>query len=116
VALTPAVMIEGLAAQHPDLRLLLDEHMSDNFNELLPHVFFGDVTRWTEAQPPDSAELHQLLDELDHYLAEGDEDVYNVISVSYIENFWNRRDILMAMGPVLRSSLMWKHMMGGQSL
>jgi hypothetical protein len=30
----------------PDPFTLLDEHVEDNFGEILPHVFFGDLTRF----------------------------------------------------------------------
>jgi len=51
-------LIERLLASVPDLRGVYDEHISDN-DELLPHVFFGDVTRFAieNAAAPSVASL-----------------------------------------------------------
>ena len=41
--------VRRLAGAWPGLRELLDEHLRVNFGEVLPHVFFGDITRWATA-------------------------------------------------------------------
>jgi hypothetical protein len=38
--------VQDLVRQFQELRNLLKEHQEDNFGELLPHVFLGDVTRY----------------------------------------------------------------------
>ena len=45
---TPESLISTLVLEIPELRPMLDGHLRDNDGELLPHVFFGDVTRWAE--------------------------------------------------------------------
>jgi len=97
-----------IADRHPALQALLAEHIADN-DELLPHVFFHDVTRWSEEEPQDSRELRQLLDQLDVCYRDGDDDVRNLLQVSYIEDLSRRPDILRVMGPMLRGTTMWEH-------
>jgi hypothetical protein len=40
--------VERLVGHFPRLQPLLTEHLDDNFDELLPIVFFGDLTRLAE--------------------------------------------------------------------
>ena len=51
---TPESLINTLVVEIPELRPMLDEHLHDFDGELLPHLFFADVTRWAEEQawPP----------------------------------------------------------------
>lgn len=90
--------IERLVSSYPRLKPIFDEHVSDNFGEVLPHLFFGDLTRYAvsrflevesgalpqglEAEP----ELRQLLNDLEDAYADGDEEVQELISVSFLEN------------------------------
>jgi len=99
-------MIQDLVERHPKLKPLLDEHLADN-DELLDHDFFGDVVRWAESEQDGSTELSAVLADLDRYWVEGDEDVRNVIGVSFIEPLGSQPQILMAMGPVLRATPIW---------
>lgn len=39
-------LVERLVTRAPELRPSLDEHIADN-DTVLPHVYFGDLTRWT---------------------------------------------------------------------
>jgi len=38
-----------LAWRFPGLRELLDEHLTDNHQEILPHLLIADYERWAEA-------------------------------------------------------------------
>lgn len=90
--------IERLVDRCPPLKSIFDEHVSDNFGEVLPHLFFGDLTRYaisrfleveSEAVPQGmEAEpgLRRLLNDLEDAYADGDEEIQELISVSFLEN------------------------------
>ena len=87
--------VAWLAARHPAVEGLRREHVEFN-EELLPHVLFGDVTRYAAELARESAEqprarkrLHALLADLDVALAEasdGDDEVATLVWVSFVEN------------------------------
>jgi hypothetical protein len=89
--------IDSLISQVPELRPLLDEHLRDN-DQLLPHVFMGDLTRFVVDLHADAyqttgaaeASLLQILKEiltaLEAAMESGDEDVKELIAVSFLEN------------------------------
>lgn len=81
---TIKLLIERLLAAVPDLRPVYDEHISDN-DDLLPHVFFGDVTRFAieNAATPNVANLLAVLDE---GLCDADAEVREVVLASFVEN------------------------------
>jgi hypothetical protein len=90
--------IDGLVGKYPGLKPILDEHLSDNFGEVLPHLFFGDLTRYvvsrfldfeSAAETLDTAEereLGALLNDLEQAYSTGDEEIQELISVSFLEN------------------------------
>lgn len=90
--------IERLVGKHPRLMPILEEHVSDNFAEILPHLFFGDLTRYIVSRflqqesgaSPESinarAECRRLLIDLEEAYAAGDEEIQELISVSFLEN------------------------------
>nr|WP_298719868.1 hypothetical protein [uncultured Steroidobacter sp.] len=96
-------LIERLLAAVPDLRGVYDEHISDN-DELLPHVFFGDVTRFAieNAAAPSVASLLALLDEA---LADADEEVREVVAASFVENLVGETAALKLMKPKMGLNL-----------
>jgi hypothetical protein len=67
--------IAELLADVPGLRPSYLEHLDDNFGELLPHVFFGDVTDWAVEQHPaakrGSATAEEALTRLLNFLESG---------------------------------------------
>lgn len=111
--------IDHLVAQVPVLEPAFREHVSDNFGEVLPHVFFGDLTRYAVSEflrsegtsagaRRVSRELESLLAELEVGLDIGG-DVTELICASFLENLPKLgepgdgvRDLL---GPKLRSQL-----------
>jgi hypothetical protein len=106
-------LIDALAAHSPELHRLLGEHVQDN-HELLPHIFFGDVTRHFEklwqmrSDPIASTEIRRILGLLEQGLATGDEEVENVIAASFIENLfelWNDPELEALIGPKMKSEL-----------
>ncbi len=87
---TATAFVGWLVERHPPLAAIRDEHLADN-DDLLPHVFFGDVTRYASSLARDNAdasELARLLTDLDRALSDGEEDdeVENLIWVSFVEN------------------------------
>jgi hypothetical protein len=85
--------VRSIVARFPGLTTLLDEHIENNFGEVLPHVFFGDVTRYVlslVATNDDSLsprrELRDVLDYLEEAYTGGDEELQELIAVSFLEN------------------------------
>src|SRR5688572_10644232 len=74
-------LIRDLLAAAPELDAMLQEHLVGN-DELLAHVFFGDLTRWLVAREP----VQAVLDVLEEHLNEGDASVENLIGASFLEN------------------------------
>jgi hypothetical protein len=72
----------------PELQAALDEHVR-GYDELLPHVFFGDVSRFARdvATTRNEALARRLADALERMAASPDDDVVNVIHVSFVEYF-----------------------------
>jgi hypothetical protein len=89
----PVSLSHELAAKTPRLRARLEQHLTD-YDELLPHVFMGDVSRYAiELYHEFSAGAIDARDALDSLFAitevaasHGDEDVEELISVSFLEN------------------------------
>jgi len=85
--------VQAMTTRFPALRPLLDEHVSDNFGEVLPHVFFGDVTSFVVALAtqadghgsPQRRELADLLRHLEDSFVAGDGELQELISVSFLE-------------------------------
>ena len=72
-----------MAARFPGLAPMLAEHIKDN-DEILPHLFFGDVTRYAlslvrERKPDQKPELRMLLDFLEESFSGGNEELQELI-------------------------------------
>jgi hypothetical protein len=94
-----------IASAVPGLQWVLREHLDDNFNELLPHVFFGDVTRWAETETesnPQSAQVARLMEILDSSFVSQGADVRELIEVSFLENLAKGSAVAKRLGPHLR--------------
>lgn len=105
------VFVKAISARFPCLGPVLDEHIGDN-GEILPHVFFGDVTRYavrlfqnSEASP----ELRDILSHLEEAFQREMPDVVDLISVSFLENLPRDGEpggeIRKLLGPNLRKEL-----------
>ncbi|WP_443750460.1 DUF7674 family protein [Asticcacaulis solisilvae] len=93
----------------PELSELFQEHV-DYHEEILPHVFFGDVTRFVEEcvksdKDQDHQALRKLVEVIEQGLSEHDPDVDNLIYVSFIENVPEMSDILPIAGPKLSAAI-----------
>jgi hypothetical protein len=85
--LTPSVVVETLRTAVPEFGPSIDEHVSD-FGEVLPHVLFGDLTRFVlAAHARGDADVEQRsLDALDMALRNGDDETRNLVAVSFVES------------------------------
>jgi hypothetical protein len=101
--------IRSMPARFPGLEPVLTEHVGDN-REILPHLFFGDVTRYAlslvrVSRPDQAPELHLLLDFLEESFSSGDRELQELIAVSFLENLQGTGDkgahIIAMLGPNL---------------
>lgn len=80
--------VDRLVKNVPELASLLEEHLKD-YNEVLPHVFMGDVTRFARFQVTGSKLSEQgqlILEVLEEGMLSGNPDLAELISVSFLEN------------------------------
>jgi len=89
---TTVEFCESLASKFPDIATILTEHISDN-DELLPHVFLADVTRYVLADGPCRSQVVKYLDE--SFTSHG-QDVENLIAVSFVEYLVNAEELRIA--------------------
>lgn len=68
----------------PGFAPVYDEHMSD-YDEVLPHVLVGELTRFLFGQASDAA-LESALGLLERAAAASDERLQELVAVSFIEN------------------------------
>jgi hypothetical protein len=109
--LNPKALVDRVVAVVPALSALLGKHRSDN-SELLPHVFFGDVTRFVVSgfadHPEHREDAEKILAVLEGAMHSPSEDVQNLVSVSFCENLLGEKPleaIRAAMGSRLRAEL-----------
>lgn len=105
-------LINGLVADVPALKSLYDDHVAFN-DELLPHVFFGDVTRFVTGSF--ARETHgarhdalRVLAILEDAMQQPEPSVENLISVSFAENLVGEEclpELRSVLGPRLRTEL-----------
>lgn len=93
-----------LVEAFPRFREALSDHLECN-DEVLPHVFVGDVTRAVEADAiaGRTEELPPLLAFLEHRFVIGDDVVRNVITVSFLECI--DEAVRPFLGPILTGEL-----------
>lgn len=83
----------GLLDTNKVLTILYEDHLQEN-DELLPHVFFGDVTRYimqlavssTSDHRENASELLRILRFFESSYRESDEKIKNILFVSFLEN------------------------------
>lgn len=111
--------VQDLVSAVPELRPALSNHLADN-DELLPHAFMADVTRFTvimchamskEGESRATAEvfIRRIMRFLEVALASGSEPTKELIAVSFIENLWGEDIAISAVapffGPALRAEM-----------
>lgn len=82
-----ADLLRDLRLEIPEIGPLIDGHL-ETFGQVLPHVLFGDVTRFAvDAHAAGWEDVEgRCLCLLERALTDGDAEVVNVIEVSFIEN------------------------------
>jgi hypothetical protein len=83
---------ERLRAVLPEFGDTIDEHIVD-YDDVLAHVLFGDLTRFVldARQRGDDELVARCLAFLDQAMRDGDDQVVNLVQVSFVENIgpWN---------------------------
>jgi len=114
--------VDRLLAAFPGLRDAYAEHLSDNFGEVLPHGFLWEVVRYATAlylmssAAPDprarqqaGVELRAMLDYIENEYVHGNEEIRELIGVSFLESLPSpdeeAADIRSRLGPVTRGKL-----------
>ncbi len=115
--LTHENFVPELLKAVPALLPLYDDHLRDN-DELLPHVFFGEVTRFVEAEHSKFCRTAHTNDEhlrnaqniialLEAAIVSGDADLENLIGASFVESLDrdnpNYLHLRALFGPALRN-------------
>jgi hypothetical protein len=82
--------VRELAVRFPGLGAPLAEHIEENFGEVLPHVFFYEITEYAVSlanseELPQRRELRALLNYLEETYG-SQEQLQELISVSFLEN------------------------------
>jgi hypothetical protein len=102
-------LVDQLARDIPCIAPIRAEHIA-TYDEVLPHVFFGEMTPiligLKDGSDADRTALVATLSLLERAWKEGDESATNVISVSFIENLQGRgqlRAMQAFFGPALSS-------------
>jgi hypothetical protein len=78
-------LVRELVARFPKLSRLLEQHIND-YEEILTHVYFADVTNYLVSLPVASRELRDMLAFLEETFAAGDPDLQELIAASFLEN------------------------------
>lgn len=105
--------MQSLVTKHPLLAALLDEHLSDNRGELLPHLFMADVVRWLVAHRLEyPEEVESIVLWMEESFLSGGEDVRGVIAVSGVEMIPDPGDpgseLRGLLGPALQAIDPWR--------
>lgn len=105
------VFLGVLIDRCPSLLPLLQEHI-DTYDQVLPHVFLGELTRWIEDRyqaDPDDLQLTTALGYIDEYFAAAGPKDGELIAASFLENLPHAgepgAEIRDALGPSLREHL-----------
>lgn len=82
------LLVRDVVAAFPALRPMLDEHIHD-YDEVLAHIFLADVVRYlvhaSENRHPTDGVVAAILEFLENRFRHGNEEVKELISVSFVE-------------------------------
>jgi hypothetical protein len=101
-----ADFVRRLASMSPVLTDVYRQHLADQ-GDLLPHVLMGDITRAAIAGANDRKAnwLPTLLEQLEAGLASGDDDIVELIGVSFVENLSGESSAIRALIPSMGEAL-----------
>jgi hypothetical protein len=88
VTVASADFVSRARSTDPRIAAVVDEHLTENDDELLVHLLIADFRRQAQAahDTHDFALRDTLLALLDWGIAEGDEALDNAISISFVED------------------------------
>ena len=92
MSMTTNAFCEMLADEVPEIKTIINEHLRDN-DELLPYVFFSDVTRYVLFDGKARIKVVEFLEKHFHRLGPA---IENLIAVAFVENIDNQHDLNMA--------------------
>lgn len=107
------VLVKRLVEAVPRLRGVYEEHLADN-DELLPHVFFAEMTRFLVGQVAGGTavgrrDVERVIKILEEAFGAGDVEVDSLIALSFVEALEPRergyQEIRLMMGPKLKTEL-----------
>jgi hypothetical protein len=97
-------LVHFLAEAIPSLAPILAENIAD-YDELLPHLFFGEMVPWAEdREKATDLEIEQMISLLDTAYATGDYYVRNLIEASFLENLYKTSRLVARLGPSLTAA------------
>ncbi len=101
-----ADFVSRLASTSTEMAELYRDHLADQ-GELLPHVLMGAITRVViaSAGTEQAHWLSQLLEQLEGGLASGDEDIVELIGVSFVENLSGENAAIRLLIPFMGEAL-----------
>lgn len=89
--ITKEIFFDSLLEKVPELNSVYEEHLSD-YDELLPHVLMADITRFIldlldkDHNQSNEEKISIFLRHFENALKLGDEEVKNIVVVSFLEN------------------------------
>ena len=101
------IFVSQLIVACPELAGLYRLHLVDQ-GELLPHVFMGDVTRLvvsTAKQGSNSNWLSRMLGYFEAELLSGNEEVAELLGVSFVENLCGEDEAIQPLLPIMGEML-----------
>ncbi len=111
---TYETIVGKVIEEAPDLRSLYEEHLRD-YGDIIPHVFFGDLTRYVQgafsglpSSPARQISL-KIIALLERAMLSDDEKLHELVSTSFLENLDQDgeafNDIRANLGPTLKREL-----------
>lgn len=110
--------VRATVERFPIFEELLQTHMNDNFGEILPNVFLGELTRYVvdlASNPQDDSgddkelRVSEVLRYLENQFVQGGDEIQELISVSFLENLPRQgtpgHEIRNLVGPNMRNQL-----------
>src|SRR5579871_2247373 len=96
----------SLAGVFPSVKAILDEHVRDN-EQVLPHLFMGDVVRYVMSDAPDRT---AIVKSIDGAFTNSNQQVSDLIAVSFVGNLPDPVDFRAATKGVTANALQreWK--------
>jgi hypothetical protein len=84
------VFLRRLVEKFPELLPVLEEHLNENLGELLPHLLLADIKRHLVAayeaeRGIPNGQVGPILDYLEEEFRTGDEEMKELIAVSFLE-------------------------------